>query len=84
MPFDDKSLATVCVAVNRGAFLPPSAFVAHVSPGLDAWFRRAFARAEDAQRAFDAGYQIHVAQPVEAVQLATVVANLGGRILGGA
>jgi CheY-like chemotaxis protein len=44
----------------------------------------AFARAEDAQRAFAAGYQIHVAKPVEAVQLATVVANLGGRILGGA
>jgi PAS domain S-box-containing protein len=44
----------------------------------------AFARAEDAQRAFAAGYQIHVAKPVEAVQLATVVANLGGRILEGA
>lgn len=25
------------------------------------------------------GYQMHVAKPVEAVQLATVVANLGGR-----
>jgi serine/threonine protein kinase len=45
VPFDDKSLATVCVAVNRGTFRPPSAFVAHVSSGLDAWFRRAFARA---------------------------------------
>jgi serine/threonine-protein kinase len=45
VPFDDKSVATVCVAVNRGTFTPPSAFVAHVSPGLDAWFRRAFARA---------------------------------------
>jgi len=44
VPFDDKSLATVCVAVNRGTFAPPSAFVAGVSPGLDGWFRRAFAR----------------------------------------
>jgi CheY-like chemotaxis protein len=39
----------------------------------------AYARAEDAQRAFLAGYQMHVAKPVELVQLATVVANLGGR-----
>lgn len=46
VPFDDKSLATVCVAVNRATFAPPSAFVAHVSPGLDAWFRRAFARTQ--------------------------------------
>jgi PAS domain S-box-containing protein len=38
----------------------------------------AYARAEDAQRALAAGYQMHVAKPVEAVQLAMVVANLGG------
>ena len=43
----------------------------------------AYARVDDAQRAFAAGYQRHVAKPVEAVQLATVVANLGGRSLGG-
>jgi PAS domain S-box-containing protein len=41
----------------------------------------AYARAEDAQRAFAAGFQIHVAKPVEPVQLANVVANLGGRTL---
>jgi CheY-like chemotaxis protein len=41
----------------------------------------AYARAEDAQRAFVAGYQMHVTKPVEPAQLATVVANLGGRSL---
>jgi len=41
----------------------------------------AYARAEDAHRAFAAGYQMHVAKPVEPAQLATVVANLGGRSL---
>jgi CheY-like chemotaxis protein len=41
----------------------------------------AYARAEDAQRAFVAGYQMHVTKPVEPAQLATVVANLGGRCL---
>jgi CheY-like chemotaxis protein len=43
----------------------------------------AYARPEDAQRAFAAGYQMHVAKPVEPAQLATVVANLGGRSLDG-
>jgi signal transduction histidine kinase/CHASE3 domain sensor protein/ActR/RegA family two-component response regulator len=41
----------------------------------------AYARSEDAQRAFAAGFQMHLAKPVEPVQLATVVANLGGRSL---
>ncbi|MDP9151322.1 MAG: PAS domain-containing protein [Myxococcota bacterium] len=41
----------------------------------------AYARKEDAQRAFAAGYQTHVAKPVEPVELATVIANLGGRSL---
>jgi signal transduction histidine kinase/ActR/RegA family two-component response regulator len=41
----------------------------------------AYARAEEAQRAFAAGYQMHVAKPVEPTHLATVVANLGGRSL---
>jgi PAS domain S-box-containing protein len=39
----------------------------------------AYARKEDAQRAFAAGYQMHVPKPVEPAQLATIVANLGGR-----
>jgi PAS domain S-box-containing protein len=39
----------------------------------------AFARVEDAQRAFAAGYQMHVAKPIEPAQLVTMVANLGGR-----
>jgi CheY-like chemotaxis protein len=41
----------------------------------------AYARSEDARRAFVAGYQMHVTKPVEPAQLATVVANLGGRSL---
>jgi PAS domain S-box-containing protein len=41
----------------------------------------AYARSEDAQRAFAAGYQSHVAKPVEPAQLAIVIANLGGRSL---
>jgi CheY-like chemotaxis protein len=42
----------------------------------------AYARDEDAQRAFAAaGYQMHVAKPVEPTHLATVAANLGGRTL---
>jgi PAS domain S-box-containing protein len=44
----------------------------------------AYARAEDAQRAFAAGYQMHLAKPVELGQLATIVANLGGLRLDGA
>jgi CheY-like chemotaxis protein len=43
----------------------------------------AYARTDDAQRAFAAGYQMHVAKPVEPTPLATVVANLGGRTLDG-
>ena len=38
-----------------------------------------YARTEDAQRAFAAGYQVHVTKPVEPVQLATVVHRLAGR-----
>jgi CheY-like chemotaxis protein len=41
----------------------------------------AYARPEDAQRAFSAGFQVHVTKPLEPVRLASVVANLGGRSL---
>jgi CheY-like chemotaxis protein len=41
----------------------------------------AYARPEDAQRAFMAGFQVHVTKPVEPAKLAGVVANLGGRTL---
>jgi signal transduction histidine kinase/CheY-like chemotaxis protein len=41
----------------------------------------AYARREDAQRAFAAGFQMHASKPVEPAQLATIVANLGGRTL---
>jgi PAS domain S-box-containing protein len=39
----------------------------------------AYARSEDAKLAFAAGFQMHVAKPIEPSQLAIVVANLGGR-----
>jgi signal transduction histidine kinase/CHASE3 domain sensor protein/ActR/RegA family two-component response regulator len=39
----------------------------------------AYARAEDALRAFTEGYQMHVTKPVEPAQLAAVVAKLGAQ-----
>jgi PAS domain S-box-containing protein len=42
----------------------------------------AHARREDAQRAFAAGFQMHVAKPVHPSLLVTLVAKLGGRSLG--
>jgi serine/threonine-protein kinase len=44
MPFDDRTVATVCVAVNRGTFVAPGDLRDDVPPALDEWFRRAFAR----------------------------------------
>jgi len=39
----------------------------------------AFARPEDAVRAHDAGFQMHLAKPVEPEELVRIVANLAGR-----
>jgi PAS domain S-box-containing protein len=39
----------------------------------------AYAGSEDSKLAFAAGFQMHVAKPIEPAQLAVVVANLGGR-----
>jgi CheY-like chemotaxis protein len=39
----------------------------------------AFARAEDRWRALDAGFQLHLAKPIEPVGLAIAVAHLAGR-----
>jgi CheY-like chemotaxis protein len=41
----------------------------------------AYARKEDAQRAFAAGFQMHLPKPVDPIHLATIVGNLGGRTL---
>ncbi|HET9929517.1 MAG TPA: ATP-binding protein [Polyangiaceae bacterium] len=41
----------------------------------------AYARPQDVQRAFVAGFQMHVVKPVEPAALRSVVANLGGRSL---
>jgi two-component system CheB/CheR fusion protein len=39
----------------------------------------AYARVEDAERAYEAGYQRHVAKPVDPFQLVELVAALVGR-----
>jgi CheY-like chemotaxis protein len=39
----------------------------------------AFARSEDRRRALLAGFQLHVAKPLEPAELLAVVANLSGR-----
>jgi CheY-like chemotaxis protein len=39
----------------------------------------AYARSEDRLRALRAGYQVHLAKPVEPAELAAVVASLAGR-----
>ena len=39
----------------------------------------AYARAEDRQRALDAGYQTHLAKPVDPAELIATVARLAGR-----
>lgn len=44
----------------------------------------AFARSEDRQRALLAGFQMHLAKPVDAAELTIVVASLAGRVDGAA
>jgi PAS domain S-box-containing protein len=39
----------------------------------------AYARASDAERVFDAGYQVHVSKPVDPLKLVDLVAGLAGR-----
>jgi CheY-like chemotaxis protein len=41
----------------------------------------AYARPEDGERAFAAGFQAHVTKPIDPDRLAAVVANLAGRSL---
>jgi serine/threonine-protein kinase len=43
VPFDDRTLGTVTMAIHRVSFRPPSFFLADSTPDLDAWFGRAFA-----------------------------------------
>ena len=40
----------------------------------------AFARPEDRLRALRAGYQMHIAKPVDQAELIVAVANLAGRL----
>jgi CheY-like chemotaxis protein len=42
----------------------------------------AYARDEDGERAFAAGFQAHVSKPVEPWKIISLVANLGGVSLG--
>jgi CheY-like chemotaxis protein/nitrogen-specific signal transduction histidine kinase len=51
----------------------------HGPDALPAAALTAFARPEDAVRARDAGFQIHLAKPVEPEELVRVVAHLAGR-----
>jgi CheY-like chemotaxis protein len=44
----------------------------------------AYARPEDAQRAFTAGYQVHLSKPIEPARLAAAIADLCGRGMPGA
>ena len=50
-----------------------------VGGGTPAVALTAYARSEDAQLAFAAGFQMHVPKPIEPALLAIAVANLGGR-----
>ena len=43
----------------------------------------AFARSEDRTRALRAGFQVHVAKPVEPAELVATVASVAGRTGGG-
>jgi CheY-like chemotaxis protein len=47
--------------------------------GIAAIALTAYARAEDRVRAIRAGFQMHIAKPVEPVELLTMVASLAGR-----
>jgi len=55
------------------------ALPAHAGGGTPAAALTAFARPEDRWRALDAGFQLHLAKPVEPLGLAIAVAHLAGR-----
>jgi CheY-like chemotaxis protein len=57
---------------------------AELGGGTPAAALTAYAGSQDAERAFLAGFQRHIPKPVEPATLVNVVANLGGRSLGGA
>lgn len=56
--------------VDRGGLTPAAALTG-------------YARPEDRQKALISGFQMHVAKPVDASELVTVVASLAGRVRGG-
>ena len=47
LPFTGEGIGAICVAVERAAFTPPSTHSEALSPAIDAWFARAFAREAD-------------------------------------
>ncbi|MDI3292065.1 serine/threonine-protein kinase [Polyangium sp. 15x6] len=49
VPFQGETLGAVCIAIERGSFVPPSQKRPGLLPTLDAWFLRALAR-DPAQR----------------------------------
>ena len=58
-PFDGVTLGELCVAIKRGEFTPPSKLRNDVSPQIDAWFMRAFAK--DAEARFTSAKELAVA-----------------------
>ncbi|HEV7515235.1 MAG TPA: response regulator, partial [Thermoanaerobaculia bacterium] len=63
--------------IRRLRALPPEPGAALGGiPGIPAIALTAYARAEDRERSLQAGYQVHVAKPVEPARLAAIVGNL--------
>jgi CheY-like chemotaxis protein len=60
--------------IRRVRSLTPATGAAR--PGIPAIALTAYARAEDRERSLAAGYQVHVAKPIEPARLAAIVGNL--------
>jgi CheY-like chemotaxis protein len=60
--------------INRVRSLPQ-----HEGGATPAAALTAYARDEDRKLALDAGYQMHIAKPIGAGQLVTLIAKLAGR-----
>lgn len=63
--------------IRRVRALPPEQ-----NGSIPALALTAYARSEDRMRAVLAGFQMHIAKPVEAAELLTMVASLTGRANG--
>jgi CheY-like chemotaxis protein len=75
----DVLISDLAMPGRDGYELIRSVRQSHGPDQLPAAALTAFARPEDAVRAHDAGFQMHLAKPVEPEELVRVVANLAGR-----